>query len=128
MVLWLNLSVESSKFFCCKTAIQPAVKIKWRQWKRIQLNDPISPEFGHCFYRKVKNIKEDLNRLWTEEIFKMEKKSKNFMSLSQGEILGFEDEIRRVNVTKLKKYFYYLIGNYCYEVSVIISWKQATNV
>lgn len=35
----------------------------------------------------------------------------NFMSLSQAEILGFGDEIVDVNVTKLKKYFYYLIGN-----------------
>lgn len=42
----------------------------------------------------------------------MEKiKSMNFMSLSQSEILGFGDEIVSVNVTKLKKYFYYLIGN-----------------
>lgn len=42
----------------------------------------------------------------------MEKiKSMNFMSLSQDEILGFGDEIVNVNVTKLKKYFYYLIGN-----------------
>lgn len=32
------------------------------------------------------------------------------ISLSQGEILGFGDEFINVNVTKLKKYFYYLIG------------------
>lgn len=44
---------------------------------------------------------------------KMEKtKSKKFISLSQGEILGFDDdEFVSINVTKLKKYFYYLIGN-----------------
>lgn len=43
----------------------------------------------------------------------MEKtKGKKFLSLSQGEILGFdEDELVNVNITKLKKYFYYLIGN-----------------
>lgn len=38
-------------------------------------------------------------------------KSINFMALSQGEILGFGDEIVNVNVTKLKKFFYCLIGN-----------------
>lgn len=36
---------------------------------------------------------------------------KNFISLSQDEVLGFGDEFVNVNVTKLKKYFYYLIGN-----------------
>lgn len=38
-------------------------------------------------------------------------KRKKFHSLSQDEILGFGDEFISVNVTKLKKYFYYLIGN-----------------
>lgn len=50
------------------------------------------------------------------------------MSLSQGEILGFGDEIVTVNATKLKKYFYYLIGNFCYEVPVIISFKHANDL
>lgn len=36
---------------------------------------------------------------------------KKFVSLSQDEVLGFGDEFVNVNVTKLKKYFYYLIGN-----------------
>lgn len=38
--------------------------------------------------------------------------SKKFISLSQDEILGFGDEFINVNVTKLKKYVYYLIGNF----------------
>lgn len=43
----------------------------------------------------------------------MEKsKAKNFMLLSHDEVLGFgEDVFVNVNVTKFKKYFYYLIGN-----------------
>lgn len=37
-------------------------------------------------------------------------KAKRLISLSQSEILGFGDEFVNVNVTKLKKYIYYLIG------------------
>lgn len=36
---------------------------------------------------------------------------KNFISLSQDEVLGFGDQFLNVNVTKLKRHFYYLIGN-----------------
>lgn len=36
---------------------------------------------------------------------------KRLLSMSQDEILGFADEVITVNVTKLKKYVYYLIGN-----------------
>lgn len=38
-------------------------------------------------------------------------KAKRLISLSQSEILGFGDELVSLNVTKLKKYIYYLIGN-----------------
>lgn len=39
-----------------------------------------------------------------------ESSRKKLVSLSQDEILGFANEIVSVNVTKLKKYVYYLIG------------------
>lgn len=39
------------------------------------------------------------------------KNGKNYISLSQGEILGFGDKYVSVNLTKMKKYFYFLIGN-----------------
>lgn len=39
------------------------------------------------------------------------KNRRNYISLSQAEILGFGDEYVSVNLTKIKKYFYFLIGN-----------------
>lgn len=39
-------------------------------------------------------------------------KGNKLISLSQREILGFNDEYININVTKCKKYFYFLIGNY----------------